>query len=66
MAQCTRPVCAWCHFEGHYGFEPVGYWGPVFQYIVNGKQTFLHPRCEAKYRQSINMDVTVMPVGATT
>jgi hypothetical protein len=46
MAGATRPVCAWCGLEGHYGFEMVSYKGPIWQFLINGVQVWLHRRYE--------------------
>lgn len=55
MSGATRPVCAWCGLEGHYGFEHVYYKGPVWQYTVRGVLVWLHRRCEPSYRYQYEM-----------
>lgn len=55
MAGATRPICAWCGLEGHYGFEHVYYKGPVWQYTVGGVLVWLHRRCEPSYRYQYEM-----------
>jgi hypothetical protein len=53
MAGGTRPICAWCGNEGKYGYELRGYWGYIFQYLINGKQVFCHARCASNYKHSL-------------
>ncbi len=56
MAQCTRPTCAWCGLEGHYGFDRLPYAarrrGEIRQVLVNGGQVFLHLCCDFAYRHA--------------